>query len=175
MEIKKNTMLQWEEFLAHIQQFSKSSLKMLDSGYRQRKVILVSIWDGQVTPPNYTLITFVDQLAGSALSSPWVNPLWYLPIYEEFQSSRNRICLKLLFAYQGIRTRNYGCFWGCSLLRHIHQTQRVPAPVSDLDLTFLPGLDLLHSSQLGFPGVLTLCLALLFKTSTFLPLFRGDA
>lgn len=49
-----------------------------------------------------------------------------------------------------------------------------PGPVSDLDLTFLPGLDLCTHLQLGFPGVLTLCPALLSEL-TFLPLFRGDA
>lgn len=73
---------------------------MLDSGYRQRKVILVSIWDGQVTLTQLYTHNLVDQLAGSALSSPWVNPDGTCQYMRSSSPPEIESALKLLFAYQ---------------------------------------------------------------------------
>lgn len=101
MEIKKNTMLQWVEFLAHIPS-SSQSLPRKASQWLLSKKAHTSFHLRWSSYPHSAIITYnlVDQLAGSALSSPWVNPDGTCQYMQSSSPPELDSALKLLFAYQ---------------------------------------------------------------------------
>ena len=101
MKIKKNTMFHWVEFLAHIPSSSQSLLGNSSQWLLSKKghTSFHLRWSSYRHPATITY-DCVDQLAGSALSSPWVNPDGTCQYMRSSSSPELESALKLLSAYQ---------------------------------------------------------------------------